>query len=106
MSQSCANVSNEVSLDLEKKIDSICKGASFYYNSLFKKMSSTNLRNAIILYEFLITEHNNQNIKLNTILTHTKILSLFNEYSHYKDFGKITQNDVMNYLNSLRKRVK
>ena len=67
-------------------------------------MSSTNLRNVIILYEFLITEHNNQNIKLNTILTHTKILSLFNNYTHYKDFEKITKDDIMNYLNSLRKR--
>ena len=80
MSQSYANVSNEVSLDLEKKIDSICKGASFYYNSLFKKMSSTNLRNVIILYEFLITEHNSHNVKLNTTSTHIKILSLFMQF--------------------------
>ena len=30
MAQSCANISNEAVLDLEKKIESICKGASSY----------------------------------------------------------------------------
>ena len=97
MSQSCANVSNEVSLDLEKKIDSICKEASSYYSSLFKKMSFKNLQNANILYEFLITEQNYQNVKLSTKITHIKAICLFNQYIHYKDFEKITKNDVMNY---------
>ena len=49
MSQSCANISNDIILDLEKKIESICKGASSYYSSLFKKMSFKNPRNAKIL---------------------------------------------------------
>jgi hypothetical protein len=64
MSQSCANISNDIILDLEKKIESICKGASSYYSSLFKKISFKNPRNAKILYEFLITEENYQNVKL------------------------------------------
>jgi hypothetical protein len=50
MSQSCANISNDVALDLEKKIESICKEASSYYSSLFKKMSFKNLDNAKILH--------------------------------------------------------
>ena len=37
MAQGCANISNETVLDLETKIESICKGASSYYSSLFKK---------------------------------------------------------------------
>jgi hypothetical protein len=64
MSQSCANISNDIILDLEKKTESICKGASSYYSSLFKKISFKNPRNAKILYEFLITEENYQNVKL------------------------------------------
>jgi hypothetical protein len=65
MSQSCANISNDIILDLEKKIESICKGASSYYSSLLKKkISFKNPRNAKILYEFLITEENYQNVKL------------------------------------------
>jgi hypothetical protein len=50
MSQSCANISNDVALDLEKKIESICKEASSYYSSFFKKMSFKNLDNAKILH--------------------------------------------------------
>ena len=49
MAQSCANISNGIVLDLEKKIESICKGASSYYSSLFKKMSFKNPQNAKIL---------------------------------------------------------
>jgi hypothetical protein len=30
MAQSCVNISNEAVLDLETKIESICKGASSY----------------------------------------------------------------------------
>jgi site-specific recombinase XerD len=67
-------------------------------------MSSTNLQNAKIFYEFLITEHNNQNVSLNTTLTYIKILSLFNQsLSYNKDFEKITKNNVIDFLNSSRK---
>ena len=103
MAQSCASISNDVVSDLEKEIESICKGASSYYSSLFKKMSFKNLDNAKILYEFLITEQNYQNDKLSTKITPIKAICLFNQYIHYKDFEKITKNDIMDYLNSLRK---
>ena len=49
MTQSCANLSNGIVLDLEKKIESLCKGASSYYSSLFKKIVFKNLQNAKIL---------------------------------------------------------
>jgi len=62
-----------------------------------------NLRNAKILYEFLITEHDNQDVKLNTILTHIKILSLFNEYINYKDFEKIIKKRYNELFEFLRK---
>jgi hypothetical protein len=103
MAQNCVNISNEAVLDLEKNIESICKGASSYYSSLFKKMSFKNPKNAKILYEFLITEQNYQNVKLSTKITHIKAICLFNQYINYKDFEKITKNDIMDYLNSLRK---
>lgn len=47
----------EVSLELEEKIYSITKGASSsaYFN-YFKNMASTNIQNANILYDFIITE--------------------------------------------------
>ncbi len=67
-------------------------------------MSFKNLDNAKILYEFLITEQNYQNDKLSTKITPIKAICLFNQYIYYKDFEKITKNDIMYYLNSLRKQ--
>jgi len=89
--------------DLENKIRSICKGSnSLYINSVFKKMS-TNLENAKIFYEFLIAQHINQNIRFNTTLTYIKVLSYFSEYSHYKNFKEIIKDDIIDFLNSVRK---
>jgi hypothetical protein len=47
----------KLSLELEEKIYSITKGASSsaYFN-YFKNMASTNIQNANILYDFIITE--------------------------------------------------
>jgi hypothetical protein len=90
--------------DSENKIRYIFQGSRhLYLGSIFKKMSSTNLQNTKIFYEFLITEHNIQNVKLNTTLIHIKTLSLFSEFLHYKDFEKITKNDIIDFLNSSRK---
>jgi hypothetical protein len=74
----------------------ICKGAPFYYISLIKKMSSANLQNAKIVYEFLIMEYDIQNVKLNRTLTHIKNLSLFNVFSKHKDLNT-TKNDVTDF---------
>ena len=90
--------------DSEKKIRYIFQGSHhLYLDSIFKKMSSTNLQNAKIVYEFLITEHNLQNVKSSTTLTHIKTLSSFSEFLQYKHFEKITKNDIIDFLNSSRK---
>ena len=105
MGQKLAN-SNVMDIinDSEKKIRYIFQGSHrLYLNSIFKKMSSTNIQNAKIVHEFLITEHNIQNVKLNTTFIHIKTLSLFSEFLHYKDFEKITKNDIIDFLNSSRK---
>jgi hypothetical protein len=59
-------------------------------------MSSANLQNAKIVYEFLIMEYDIQNVKLNTTLTHIKNLSLFNVFSKHKDLNT-TKNDVTDF---------
>ncbi len=97
-------VGREVNLELEKKIYSITKGASSsaYFN-YFKNMASANIQNANILYDFIITEQNHTNVKLSTRLSYIKVICLFNRYSSYKDFTKITKNDILDYLNSLKR---
>jgi site-specific recombinase XerD len=66
-------------------------------------MYSVNMQSAIMLYEFLQSEHNMQNVKASTISTHTKAICLFNKYLGYKDFEKITKEDIISYLGSLKK---
>lgn len=106
MAQTYANNDDVIIIDLEKNIQSLTKGvaSSHYYNSLFKKMSLINIQNATILYEFLQSEHNIQNVKPSTISTHIKAICLFNKYLGYKDFTKITKDDIISYLGSLKKK--
>jgi integrase len=105
MAQSSVNIhnNNDNLIDLEKRMELLTKGYSSYYNSLFKKLSMENRGNAKILYDFLETEYNIQNVKHSTIVTHVKAICLFNEYLNYKDFEKITKEDIIYYLSSLRK---
>jgi predicted component of type VI protein secretion system len=94
----------ELILELEKKIYSITKGASTSaYSNYFKNMASANIQNANILYDFLITEQNHTNVRLSTRLSYIKVICLFNRYLSYKDFIKITKNDIIGYLNSLKR---
>jgi predicted component of type VI protein secretion system len=94
----------ELSLELEKKFYSITKGAptSAYFNYV-KNMASTNIQNANILYDFIITEQNHTNVRLSTRLSYIKVICLFNRYLSYRDFTKITKNDILDYLNSLKR---
>ena len=94
----------EQSLELEKKIYSITKGAftSAYFN-YFKYMASANIQNANILYDFLMMEQNHTNVRLSTRLSYIKVICLFIRYLSYKDFIKITKNDIIDYLNSLKR---
>ena len=69
-----------------KKLEYLCKETHpLFCQSFFKKTSSTNLQSAKIFYEFLITEYNNNNVRINTTLTYIMIISLFNEFVHYKE---------------------
>ena len=88
---------------LEKNIESIISGSLPYYKSIFKQMLSANSQNANTLYNFLLTEQNETNVKLGTKTTHIKIIYLFNRFLGFKDFYKITKQDIQSYLNSLRR---
>jgi integrase len=94
---------NRITTDIGKIIDSLTAGALPYYNSLFKKIYQQNLRNAKFVCDFIMAEYESQNIKMSTRLTHIKILSIFSRYFDYKDFQLTTKNDILSYLNSLRK---
>ena len=75
------------SLELEKKVYSITKGASSSaYSNYFKNMASANIQNANILYDFIVSEQNHINVKLSTRISYIKVICLFNRYLSYKNF--------------------
>lgn len=59
---------------LEKNIESIMSGSLPYSKSIFKQMLSANPQNANTLYNFLLAEQNEMNVKLGTKTTHTVIM--------------------------------
>lgn len=99
-----ANLTKNIDTEkLEKNIESIISGSLPYYKSIFKQTLLANPQNANTLYNFLLTEQNEKNVKLSTKTTHIKIIYLFNKFLDFKDFHKITKQDIQSYLNSLRR---
>ena len=84
-------------------MDSLIAGSLPYYKSIFKKMFLANQHNGALLFKFLITEQNEQNIKLSTKTSYIKIIYPFNRFLNFKDFEDITKQEIIDYLNLLRK---
>src|SRR5437867_11965385 len=89
--------------DLAKRIESLTFGALPYYKSILKNLYQANRQNTQILCDFITMEHENQNIKISTKLTHIKIICWFSKYLDYRNFQLITRDDIIHYLNSLKK---
>lgn len=104
LSQNLKFVVNQTKAQIEENIESITEGAlPPYLKSMFSDLASANLQNAQILYNFLLTGHIKQNLALRTSLNHMQILCYFNRYLAYKPFERITKDDVLSYLASLRR---
>ena len=59
-------------------------------------MATTNIRNAEILCEFVMSEYREQNLKLSSRQSHIKITCLFDRFLNHKD-------DILDYVSSLKK---
>jgi len=66
-------------------------------------MFRKNKQNAKILCDFIMSEIDNQNIKVSTKLTHLKIICWLSKYLNNKEFQSVTRDEVADYLSSLRK---
>jgi integrase len=89
--------------DLQTVIHFLTAGALPYFNSIFLKIATANPLNADILCQFLAAEKTESNVKLNTTITHIKIIYLFNRFLDYKHFQQVSKDDIAEYLGSLRK---
>ncbi len=90
--------------DLLRKIDAITQDVSKpYYRNVLKKLARINPENANIIYEYIIAEITEINIKPSTKEGKIKVLVWLSNYHNGKSFNEMTKNDILSYLNVLRK---
>jgi hypothetical protein len=94
---------SEKDLDLERKIEVITKYQKSYTKKILTEMAWMNHQNAIVLYNYLVTQKIEQNIKESTIGSVIKKLVWLSSYLSHKSFSDMTKEDILSYLNSIKK---
>lgn len=104
-SQTESNQKNGYSL--EKKIDLITKSLSrAYYKNILIKQAARNTENANIICDYIIAEQTEINIKNSTKESRIKVLVWLSNFFEDKiSFQELTKQDILNYLNGLRKSI-
>jgi integrase len=98
------NANEKVFTDLERKITSITKSLSKpYYNKILKDLLKNSPTNTKIIYDYIIAEQTELNIKDSTIEGKIKILVWLSKHHDNKSFKEMTKQDILEYLNNLRK---
>ena len=78
--------------DLEEKIDSFTKPLSkSYYNSILRNLLKFNPNNAKTIYEYIIAEQTELNIKNSTIEGKLKVLVWLSDFHRDKTFNDMTK---------------
>ena len=81
----------------------ITKVQKTYIKRILIDISNNSTDNAENICDFIIAEQNEINIKASTVEWHVKVLGQLLKYNKFKNFKDITKEDILNYLNSLRK---
>ena len=91
-------------LDLDKNIDFITKSLSRpYFNTALKRLARSNPNNAKLICDYILIEQTESNIKDSTKESKIKILVWLSNYHKGKNFIGMSKQDIVEYLNSLRK---
>jgi hypothetical protein len=92
---------------LKKKIDIINKSLPrAYYKNILVKLADKNTENANTICDYIIAEQTEINIKNSTKESRIKVLVwLSNFFEDNTSFREMTKQDILNYLNSLRKSI-
>jgi hypothetical protein len=87
--------------DLERKLDSITKSLSKpYFNKILKNLLKANHNNATTIYDYIIAEQTELNIKNSTKEGKIKVLVWFSNFHENKSFREMTKQDILAYLNN------
>lgn len=104
---SCAspvrNSNEDLDLDLERKIDAITKYQKPYTKKILTMMACANPYNALTVYSFIVAQKNVQNIKESTVEGIIKKLVWLSSYLGHKSFSEMIKEDILDYLNSIKK---
>src|SRR5688500_3937860 len=92
---------------LEKKIDLSTKSLSrAYYKNILIKLAARNTENANIICNYIIAEQTEINIKNSTKESRIKVLVWLSNFFEDKIlFQELTKQDILSYLNNLRKSI-
>jgi integrase len=107
--KSIDNLQNpEISIDKNKEkirelIDSICKFQKNYVKNSLGNLLEKSRKNTEVICKYIITEQNEINIKELTKEGKIKTLIDITKFLDFKDFDKMTKEDVFSYLNRFRK---
>lgn len=89
---------------IQRKIESITKHLKPHIIKILNAVLDNNPENARVICDYIISEQNEINIKESTIETKIKKIAQLSKYfDHQKTYYDMTKDDLLNYLNSLRK---
>jgi hypothetical protein len=86
-----------------RKIDQITRGQKPYLKRVLLDILDRSPQNAEYICDFVIAERNEINIQESTTEWHVKVLGQIQKFIGFKDFNLITKEDILNYLDSLRR---
>jgi hypothetical protein len=100
-----ATVRGQINDELARNIENITRYSSkLYFMSTLLKLSQTSPKNATIICDYILAEETQTNIKESTKEEKIKVLIwLSNHFQNKKSFRQMTKQDVLEYLNGLRK---
>lgn len=91
-------------LDLDRNIELITKSLSRpYFNTALKRLAKSNPDNTKLICDYILIEQTEFNIKDSTKESKIKILVWLSNFHKGKNFIDMSKQDILEYLNSLRK---
>jgi len=91
---------------LETKLEHVIHDASKpYFRDALKRHAEVYPENANTICDYIIAEITEINIKSSKKETKIKVLLWFSNYHQGKSFRSMTRQDILDYLNSLRKPI-
>jgi hypothetical protein len=91
---------------LDRNIDPITKSLSRpYFRTALKRLAIINPQNARLICDYILDEQTEINLKDSTKEGKIKVLVWLSNFHNGKNFVDISRQDVLSYLNNLRKTV-